>query len=414
MLFKENALHGLFAGLLLFSVNVTASPEQQRIDTTLQHWLQQNVDAHPAVMAAKSQIQASNARLRAADKALFNPELEFDAEDIDVKTTQLGISQEIDWGDQRGSRTQLAQQQKTITYLNYVETRQNLAAEILAALAEWRSTQSLQQLAEKRLQLMSRFVDLAEQRYAAGDLNQVERDLATLAMSEARFQSAIAQATLVASRQSLIALTSEDTTQWPDFPQSLTRLPAEQDDQKILDTLPAIQRAKTQILAAQAEVELSRSEGSANPTISVRGGKEGDVSLIGLNLSIPLQLRNNFQAEIDAANAEYIAVQSEAKNVYRQVRSRLQSARSAYQLSEAAWQAWLQSGARSLNQQIGLLQRLWKAGELNTTDYLVQLKQALDTQTSALEQRSMMWNNWTEWLIASGQIKHWLNAGETE
>ncbi len=414
MLFKENALHGLFAGLLLFSVNVTASPEQQRIDTTLQHWLQQNVDAHPAVMAAKSQIQASDARLRAADKALFNPELEFDAEDIDVKTTQLGISQEIDWGDQRGSRTQLAQQQKTITYLNYVETRQNLAAEILAALAEWRSTQSLQQLAEKRLQLMSRFVDLAEQRYAAGDLNQVERDLATLAMSEARFQSAIAQATLVASRQSLIALTSEDTTQWPDFPQSLTRLPAEQDDQKILDTLPAIQRAKTQILAAQAEVELSRSEGSANPTISVRGGKEGDVSLIGLNLSIPLQLRNNFQAEIDAANAEYIAVQSEAKNVYRQVRSRLQSARSAYQLSEAAWQAWLQSGARSLNQQIGLLQRLWKAGELNTTDYLVQLKQALDTQTSALEQRSMMWNNWTEWLIASGQIKHWLNAGETE
>ena len=45
-----------------------------------------------------------------------------------------------------------------------------------------------------------------------------------------------------------------------------------------------------------------------------------------------------------------------------------------------------------------LLDRLWQAGELNTTDYLVQLKQALDTEVSAIEQHGRMWRAWSAWL----------------
>ncbi len=59
--------------------------------------------------------------------------------------------------------------------------------------------------------------------------------------------------------------------------------------------------------------------------------------------------------------------------------------------------------------------RLWQAGELNTTDYLVQLKQALDTEVSATEQRGRMWRAWADWLAASGQADQWLNlAGDTQ
>jgi cobalt-zinc-cadmium efflux system outer membrane protein len=54
------------------------------------------------------------------------------------------------------------------------------------------------------------------------------------------------------------------------------------------------------------------------------------------------------------------------------------------------------------------LERLWTAGELNTTDYLIQLTQALDTKASAIEQRGRMWTDWSEFLIASGKIEHWL------
>jgi len=57
------------------------------------------------------------------------------------------------------------------------------------------------------------------------------------------------------------------------------------------------------------------------------------------------------------------------------------------------------------------LQRLWEAGELSTTDYLVQLRQTLDTKESALELRRSMWQAWFEWMSASGQIETWLGAG---
>jgi len=42
----------------------------------------------------------------------------------------------------------------------------------------------------------------------------------------------------------------------------------------------------------------------------------------------------------------------------------------------------------------------------------VQLKQALDTRTSAIEQRGRMWQAWIDWLLASGEVGNWLQTGE--
>ena len=376
----------------------------------LAQWLQGRVDAHPEVRAAEAGLQAAQARLRAAGKALFNPQLDLEVEEGEVKTSQIGLSQEIDWGDQRGSRSRVAEHRQQAASLAYRQTRHEVAARLLTALAEWDSAQSIQQLAQQRLELMSRFAELARLRQQAGDLSQVEADLATLALSEARFQAAIAASQQAASEQTLLALTGGERN----FPALLKQLPVLQLQEAELDALlqqlPAVQAARAQLAAARAGVELARSEASANPTLGLRGGKEGDVSLIAFNLSIPLQLRNNFQAEVDAANAEYLSARSEADNVYRQADSRLRTALRAYQLSLAAWQSWLQTGERSLSTQISLLQRLWQTGELSTTDYLVQLKQALDTQAVAYEQRSMMWRDWAEWLRASGRIQQWLQT----
>jgi cobalt-zinc-cadmium efflux system outer membrane protein len=50
------------------------------------------------------------------------------------------------------------------------------------------------------------------------------------------------------------------------------------------------------------------------------------------------------------------------------------------------------------------LRRLWEAGEISTTDYLVQLRQTLDVQESALDLRQILWRAWFEWLAASGRV----------
>ena len=54
------------------------------------------------------------------------------------------------------------------------------------------------------------------------------------------------------------------------------------------------------------------------------------------------------------------------------------------------------------------LQRLWESGEISTTDYLVQLRQTVDVQDSALDLRQLLWRAWFEWLMASGQVDTWL------
>ncbi|HED34335.1 MAG TPA: hypothetical protein ENJ08_09005 [Gammaproteobacteria bacterium] len=183
---------------------------------------------------------------------------------------------------------------------------------------------------------------------------------------------------------------------------------------KTVQRLPQMREIISRVKAAQANVKVQAGQATVNPTVAFRAGKEEQDALLGLTLSIPLQLRNNFKAEVDAANAEMIQAERESLDAYRKLKSRLEVAIVSYALSREAWLAWQASGADTLNEQIKLLERLWKAGELNTTDYLIQLNQALETKASAIEQRGRMWTDWSEWLIASGKIEHWLKAGDNK
>jgi cobalt-zinc-cadmium efflux system outer membrane protein len=132
-------------------------------------------------------------------------------------------------------------------------------------------------------------------------------------------------------------------------------------------------------------------------------------------LSVPLYVRNTFNAEVDVANASLIQAERAAANVRRQARADIIASAQVYQSSRLAWNTWVASGAPRLSQRAELLDRLWQAGELNTTDYLVQLKQTLDTEVSAIEQHGRMWRAWSAWLTASGVADMWLNlAGDTQ
>jgi len=92
----------------------------------------------------------------------------------------------------------------------------------------------------------------------------------------------------------------------------------------------------------------------------------------------------------------------------RRAHARLVSASERFQLAQTAWEEWQQAGLTSLRQQGEQLRRLWEAGELSTTEYLVQIGQTIDTQGNALDLRLTLWRAWFEWLSASGQVNDWL------
>jgi cobalt-zinc-cadmium efflux system outer membrane protein len=62
------------------------------------------------------------------------------------------------------------------------------------------------------------------------------------------------------------------------------------------------------------------------------------------------------------------------------------------------------SRAAAFTDRTGMLERLWKAGELSSSDYLVQLRQSLGTALSGLQLQNDTWEAWIDFLGASGRL----------
>jgi len=367
------------------------------------------LSSHPRIQAAKAERDVAIAMTQAAEQPLYNPELELDVEKTDIQTSSLGITQAIDWSDKRGARSQAAQYEKNSFTAKWQAARLALAGELLQALADYHTHRDVDALTQQRIELLQGFVELAEKRRQAGDLGQAELTLAQLALAEAHMQRTRAASQLMETQQLLIALVNVDRSNWPGLPDTLPTLNlADENIDELLHQLPILQEQLSKIAAAKARIHLRSQEQRADPAIGVRGGRDDSESLIGVTLSIPLFVRNNFRAEVDVANAELIQIESESQNMARKVRSELFTSAHRYQLLHETWNGWLQTGQSSLSSQLSLIQQLWQAREISTAEYFMQLNQTLNTRTSAIELRQDLWRAWIDWLLATGQVNTWL------
>lgn len=413
----------LLSTILLFAAAGTTgaqdNPTTVPASPALRQLIGETLDQNPGVQAARAAVQAAEARGRAADRPLYNPGLEVDADQAETRTGTVGLSQAIDWADKRGARTGVADAELDRVRAEYAAVRQQLAGELLGALGRYHTAADLQDLAQQRLELMQRFLDLAEKRRQAGDLSQVELDLARLARTQATLQLSQMASDLAAAEQALAAVTGEPRREWPLLPADLPALQT-LDADALLTNLPALRAQQARVGAARATVTLRTRERRPDPTVGVRAGQErafrngndDAYGVAGLTLSIPLYVRNSFRAEVQAAGAELTQAEQSLQDNYRRARAQLLSAADRYRLSRGAWRAWLQTGQASLGSQVSLLERIWQAGEMSTADYLVQLNQTLDTRSDALDVQGRLWTAWADWLVASGQADTWLDQSD--
>jgi cobalt-zinc-cadmium efflux system outer membrane protein len=113
---------------------------------------------------------------------------------------------------------------------------------------------------------------------------------------------------------------------------------------------------------------------------------------------------------VGEASANIRRAESMLENTKQQLRSQLQSTAQSYQLTYSGWKSWQKVAGNSLKQQSQLLMRLWKAGELSTSDYLLQLKQIKAAELNHIELKGNVWKAWFNWLATSNQFKQWLNG----
>ena len=419
-----------FAAAIVMSFGVSATAAQEALappeftntsraaEPALIQFVQSTVDRNPLVKAASFKLVASTSYESAAARPLYNPELEFEAEDTDVELRTIGISQTLDWSGKRGARESVAAAERLAVEADYQLTRRQVATELLNGLASHQTALDRTALAKERAELTEEFAQIAKRRFDAGDLQRVDFNLANLVKAEARIKLATTTSSLADAQQAISNLVPFDSRpRWPSLSTVFVAPSPFNDSESITSAMPEVRAAQSRLQAAIATVTLRKREKRADPTIGVTGGEEGGESLVGIRISVPLPLRNRFQHEVSAALAEQTQAQQVLNNTQLRANSRLSNSLQRYQIAHAAWQEWQALGQENLRQKTDELRRLWGAGELSTTEFLVQMGQTVDIRDSALELRLALWQSWFEWQSASGQLDQWLgyNAnGDTD
>ncbi len=362
------------------------------------------LQSHPEIRAAEAALEAARAHLRGAGLPLNNPELTVEAERTDIDTLRLGLSQTLDWHDKRGALEAAAEARLSVAQARLDELRLRLRAELFAALGRVVTQREIVTLATRREHLMRRFTDLAQQRLRAGDIAPTELGLARLSLAQARMQRATRETARITAERDFQTLAGAPLPQRMRMPQPPAGGAGKALDLAALaDHHPAVRAALAEAWLARREARVADATRKADPTFGISAGREAGDDLLALSLSLPLNLRNDFRAEVDAAAFKALAAEQNAHQRRRALLSRLHAARASWKILDGAWRQWRDTGLSSLKRRFRLLERQWRAGEMNTSDYLIQVQQTLATRIAAIELRGERWAAWSEWLAASGR-----------
>jgi len=377
-------------------------------------FVKNSLNQQPRLLAAQADIASYSANLQAARQAIYNPELELAYENSSANTKTIGISQTLDWGDQQGSRTDLAVAELSVIKTNYTVVVQNFATSLLIGLAQNQTAKQLEQLSSEALKLMQKFKRIAEQRHQAGDLNQVDLNLAQLAYSQALMEHASSLSRVTEMHEQLRSIVGVLPEQLPVLPEQLSEPLLHDNLDSFLMELPTIRSKMAEVQSNRQQIALRKSQQAWNPTIGVTAGTEGGDGLIGLNLSIPLNVRNDFSAEVDVAYQQMIASEQRAQQDYRNIRANIIATTARYRNLLSAWDSWRQNSRDNVTQQLILINQLWQAGDMSASDYLLQVKQALEIQATGFELRNELWKTAFEWMRLTASVDKWLNINLQE
>ncbi len=407
MKYWNHALTGLLTCLLLAASlpGLAAALPAAGYSTIIEQAMKNN----PEIRAAEAALEAARSRLSGAGRPLNNPELEAEAESTDVETYTLGISQTLDWHDKRASLEQVARAEVDVVQASLDSLRLEKSATLLEALGQVLTRQATARLYQRRSRILERFTRLAAKRHKAGDISRAELELARLSWSEAMMQEAANQAALIQARSDYYAISGQLPDTSATLPDDLPLLEPLSDPDSMARRHPRVRRFLASARKLQLQIQATDRGRKADPSIGIRAGREGSENLVSLSFSLPLQIRNDFQAEVDAARADALAAEKRAQQAFFDLRARLQAAHASYDVMARAWRQWISLGQDSLRQRAALLETLWKSGEMGTTDYLLQLQQTLDTRIAGAELQGELWRAWIEWLSASNGLHDWLN-----
>lgn len=253
----------------------------------------------PAVRAASHEAAATDALVAQADR-LPNPTLSWQREGQQpgLRTTTVQIAQPIELGGKRGARVALARGAAALADGDRLAQRQAVRADVIAAYYAVLVAGHRLAVVQASMALARKTADVTARRVAAGKISPIDATRARLALVDADTAHNGAAAALAIARTTLGALTGlpaddlvlvDDGDRLPE-PEPLAALLARTDDSA------ALRRARGQLAARQAQVDVERAARVPDVTLSVGTQRDDQAgrrqAVVGLSVPLPLFNRN--------------------------------------------------------------------------------------------------------------------------
>ena len=373
-------------------------------------WLLAQVEQHPEIIAARELMNSSYSLADARERPLYNPELDTEYErEGESNNYRLGVNQTLDLWGKRNTRKQQAGFSRALAQQNYELIVQQKIAESLQTLIEWQAASKQSELALQQETQMDTLISLVTERQRTGDLGQVDAELTLLSFSQRLNDTAQAQAQLRQVEARLRELLPDWSAQAGGIPNNLWEkasvfsASAEQAEQW-LNSHAAVAAARAEWEVLQQSAELASLETKADPTVGINAGKSAGDNVVALTFSMPLNIRNNFNAEARAANQEALAAEAQYMAIKRRQKFAIEASQAAlqeYQLRFERLQGLMQGrGERSGS----LLEMQWQSGDLSTTEYLLALQQRSEGLVAGIELDTQFQLARIDWLLQIGQL----------
>jgi len=348
-----------------------------------------------AAVVARARVAEGEAlRLDAAARFRENPIIEGNVGPRSSPATRttdvdLGFSQLFETGGQRRARMAAVEATVERQRAEVAQVERESAVAAASAFLDGLAADARVQLAQRAREVSRAFLDATERRYAAGDINAIDLNLARIdgARTAATLASAQAEAAAaLGTLRALLRISAEESIELRGSldaaaPPPIAALEA------TIDRRPEFAVLSAELQEAEAQLRLGRALGK--PDLGFRIGFEREQSdtivLGGLAVTLPAFQRG--QSALAGGAARAGRVRLERETLLQTTQTQLRSAYAAYRQRAALADALERDALATVTDNENLAQRSYDAGEIGLMDLLLIRRDGLDTRTAVIDRR---------------------------
>lgn len=315
-------------------------------------------------------------------------------------TVSIGVTQEILTAGKRGKRLKVAERELEGFGRHIDNSGRLLAEEVKTAFSDLMLADGRVKLAERSVILNRQLLDISGLRFEAGDIPELEVNLARVEVARSEGKKAEAERELHPAKARLLSLMGIPSEETADFGGSLEGKPIG----KSLDELKSLALANRPDLKAlesenargDAEIALARAERIPNVTVGLGYQRENsaiDVSgeeiksrdnLIGLKLSVPIPLFDRNQAGVREALARKGSAETRYQSARRTIAREVEAAHARLSAAEKSLAIYAKDIIPQLEENLKLVQEAYRLGEVGILTVIEEQKKFFEVNDGYL------------------------------